>query len=135
MITAVTHLTRYVRNEDEALAFYRDVLGFEVHTDNEMKPGTRWLTVCLPQQKDFQVVLFNPTAWMDNAESRDQALAQIGKQAQLILSTDDIDGLYKRLKEKGVQIRIEINEMPWGRDLTFNDLYGDSVYVVQPSAA
>jgi predicted enzyme related to lactoylglutathione lyase len=135
MITAVTHITRYVRNEDEALAYYRDVLGFEVHTDTAMGPGMRWLTICLPNQKNFEIVLYNPSGWMENPESRDTALAQIGKQAQLILGTDDIDGLYKRLQEHGSEIVREINQMPWGRDLTFRDLYGDSVYVVEPPKA
>ncbi len=135
MITAVTHFTRYVRDEDEALTFYRDVLGFELHTDNSMGPGKRWLTVCLPHQKDFQIVLYNPSGWMETSESRDFALSQIGKQAQLFLSTDDLDGLYTQLKNHGSQIVREINQMPWGRDLTFRDLYGDLVYVVEPPKA
>ncbi len=135
MITAVTHVTRYVRNEDEALAYYRDVLGFELHTDNSMGPGRRWLTICLPNQKNFELVLYNPTAWMETPEAREFALSQIGKQAQLILSTDDLDDLHKRLEEHGSVIIREINQMPWGRDMTFRDLYGDTVYVVEPPKA
>lgn len=134
MITAVTHVTRYVQDEEEALAFYRDVLGFELHTDNSMGPGKRWLTVNAPGQKNFEIVLYNPVVWDDNVVARDQALGQVGKQAQLMVSTSDIDALYTRLKDKGVQITHGINDMPWGRDLGFRDLYGNPIYAVEPKA-
>jgi catechol 2,3-dioxygenase-like lactoylglutathione lyase family enzyme len=134
MITAVTHVTRYVRNEDEALAFYRDVLGFELNTDNSMGPGKRWLTVNAPGQKHFEIVLYNPVGWEDDADAREQALAQIGKQAQLMVSTSDIDALHAKLQEKNVQIMHGINDMPWGRDMGFRDLDGNPIYVVQPKA-
>ena len=132
MITGVTHVTRYVRDEEEALAFYRDVLGFELHTDNSMGPGKRWLTISAPNQKNFEIVLYNPQGWEDNAEAREQAVAQIGKQAQLMVSTNDIDALHAKLKAEGVQITHGINDMPWGRDLAFLDLYGNPIYAVQP---
>jgi predicted enzyme related to lactoylglutathione lyase len=134
MITAVTHVTRYVRDEEEALAFYRDVLGFELNTDNSMGPGKRWLTVSAPGQKNLEIVLYNPAGWEDNADARAQALTQIGKQAQLMVSTDDLDALHARLQDKGVQITHGINDMPWGRDMGFRDLYGNPIYVVQPKA-
>ena len=135
MIKAVTHVTRYVHDEEEALKFYRDVLGFEVNTDNSMGPGKRWLTVSAPAQKNFEIVLYNPSSWEDNPEVRERSLAQIGKQAQLMVSTDDIDALHAKLQANGVQVLHGINDMPWGRDMAFHDLYGNSIYAVQPKSA
>jgi catechol 2,3-dioxygenase-like lactoylglutathione lyase family enzyme len=133
MITSVTHLTRYVRNEDEALAFYRDVLGFEVHTDNMMDEKKRWLTVCTKEQKSFEVVLYNPHNWLEG-EAQSIALAQIGHQPLMVLGSNDIEALNKKLEAQGFTIVHPIGNMPWGRDLTFKDLYGDQVYVVQPNS-
>lgn len=134
MITSVTHITRYVRNEDEALAFYCDILGFEVHDDSMMGEKQRWLTVCAPEQKSFEVVLYNPHNWLEG-EAQATALAQIGHQALLVLGTNDIHGLLKKLEQHNVSIVHPINQMPWGTDLTFKDLYGDQIYVVQPPSA
>ncbi len=134
MITAVTHVTRYVRDEEEALAFYTDVLGFELNTDNSMGPGKRWLTVNAPGQKNLELVLYNVHGWMDTPEARDAALAQVGQQAMLCVGTDDIEALHAKLVSNGVRIVTPLNEMPWGRDLTFHDLYGNAIYAVQPKA-
>ena len=131
MITSVTHITRYVRNEDEALAFYRDVLGFEVHTDTMMDEKKRWLTLCTSNQKNFEVVLYNPHNWLEG-QAQEIALAQIGHQALLVLGSDDLDSLVAKLKQNNLNIVRPIGEMPWGRDLTFKDPFGDEVYVVQP---
>jgi catechol 2,3-dioxygenase-like lactoylglutathione lyase family enzyme len=133
MITSVTHITRYVRNEDEALAFYRDFLGFEVHTDNMMGENKRWLTITAPQQKTFEIVLYNPHNWLEGQE-QDIALSQIGHQALLVLGSNDIDALHSKLEQHNYTIVTPIGDMPWGRDMTFKDLYGDQIYVVQPNS-
>ena len=63
----------YVRDQDEALAFYVDKLGFKVHTD--VKNGEfRWLTVQHPEQPGFQLGLFRPGPPMLDPASA-QALA------------------------------------------------------------
>jgi catechol 2,3-dioxygenase-like lactoylglutathione lyase family enzyme len=131
MITGITHTTRYVPNYEQALAFYRDMLDFEVKTDNYMQaPKMRWLGMSLPQQPSVELVLMQPSDWFQG-EALEAANSQIGKQAQLILSTDDIEALYAKLKTANVTLKGEINTMPWGRDLTLNDPFGNSIYVVQ----
>ena len=54
MITKVTHATIWVKDQDEALKFYRDTLGFKVTADNTSMPGYRWLTVAPSQQDGFE---------------------------------------------------------------------------------
>ncbi len=132
MITQVTHVTRYVRDEDATLKFYLEVLGFELHTDTGMQGGGRWLTVNVPGNKHFEVVLSNPITWL-KGEQQAEALRQIGHQAMLVLATSDIEELHAKLEAAGAKINPRgISDMPWGRDMTFHDLEGNEIYVVQP---
>ena len=57
MIKALSHATIYVLDQDAALAFYRDKLGFEVRTDARVG-DFRWVTVGPKEQKDLEIVLF-----------------------------------------------------------------------------
>jgi catechol 2,3-dioxygenase-like lactoylglutathione lyase family enzyme len=53
MIRKMSHATIFVNNQDEALEFYRDKLGFKVHTDAMVGADFRWLTICTDDQPDF----------------------------------------------------------------------------------
>jgi catechol 2,3-dioxygenase-like lactoylglutathione lyase family enzyme len=57
MIKKMSHATIFVANQEEALAFYRDKLGFEVHTDAMVGEDFRWLTLNTKDQPDFEIVL------------------------------------------------------------------------------
>lgn len=61
MITRLSHATIYVLDQEEALKFYRDKLGFEVHTDMTMDNGFRWLTVHPKGQPDLEIILMAVT--------------------------------------------------------------------------
>ncbi|MBL8046875.1 MAG: VOC family protein, partial [Anaerolineales bacterium] len=52
MISKLSHATIYVLDQDKALKFYTEVLGFEVRTDFTMEGGFRWLTVGSKTQPD-----------------------------------------------------------------------------------
>jgi predicted enzyme related to lactoylglutathione lyase len=135
MITSITNIVRYVPNYDQALAFYRDLLGMHIVTDNSMAPDKmRWLGLGASGQTGVELVLQVPSDWM-NGEALERAEAQIGKQSMICLATNDIDGLLKKLKTVGATIHREgIGQMPWGRDLSFSDPFGNEIYVVQPVA-
>ena len=60
MIQRMSHATIFVTNQNEALEFYRDKLGFKVHTDAMVGPDFRWLTMNVPDQPDFEIVLMEP---------------------------------------------------------------------------
>jgi len=60
MIQSIAHVTVYVLNQDEALEFYRDKLGFEVGSDFTVDGGFRWLTVFAKAQPDLELVLAEP---------------------------------------------------------------------------
>src|SRR5947209_20283777 len=57
MIRSLSHTTVYVLDQEEALKFYRDKLGFEVRTDATMDNGFRWLTVGPKTQPDLEIIL------------------------------------------------------------------------------
>ena len=93
----------YVRDQDEALTFYVEKLGFRVHTDAR-NGDYRWLTVQHPDQPSFQLGLFAP-----KPPTLDEATAQTvreivakGAMPPLVLSVDDCRGAYQRMSADGV---------------------------------
>jgi len=128
MITTVTHASIWVKDQDEALKFYRDTLGFKVVSDNATSmPGYRWLSVAPPQQDAFELVL--------NLATTPEQLAGVGRQGIFILTSSDIRADYAALKAAGVKIQTDVNVNPWGSDFIFEDLYGNDFDVVQRPTA
>ena len=123
MITKVTHASIWVKDQDEALKFYRDTLGFKVTADDTSMPGYRWLTVAPSHQEGFELVL--------NLATTPEQLAGVGRQGIFIVASDDVKADYAALKAKSVKFRSEINVNPWGSDFVFEDLYGNDFDVVQ----
>jgi catechol 2,3-dioxygenase-like lactoylglutathione lyase family enzyme len=128
MITKVTHVTIWVKDQDAALKFYRDQLGFKVVTDDSTTvPNYRWLTIAPQQQDDLVIAL--------NLATTPEQLAGVGKQGIFVFASDDVRADYAALKAKGVKLQTEINVNPWGSDFIFEDLYGNDFDVVQPPTA
>ncbi len=128
MITKVTHATVWVKDQDEALKFYRDQLGFTVVSDDAgSMPGYRWLTVAPSPQAEFQIVL--------NLATTPEQLAGVGRQGIFVVNSTDIHADYAALKAKGVKLQSDVNVNPWGSDFIFEDLYGNDFDVVQAPTA
>ncbi len=124
MITKLSHVTIWVKNQDEAKKFYTDTLGFKVvFDDSTTMPGYRWLTVSPSQQSELEIVL--------SPAMEPQQAAQIGKQGTWVLASDNIQDDYRRLKASGVKIHSEPQENPYGTDFVFEDLYGNTYDLVQ----
>lgn len=127
MINKVTHISLFVHDQDEALVFYTEKLGFQLHTDAVFNENFRWLTISLPQQKDVEIALMPAMT--------DEARAVVGKQAPdvpfLALETDDCRATYQELKKRGVKFIQEPNEAPWGIQALFVDLYGNIIHLNQ----
>jgi catechol 2,3-dioxygenase-like lactoylglutathione lyase family enzyme len=122
----------YVRDADEALAFYVDKLGFRVHTD--VRNGDyRWLTVQHPEQPSFQLGLFTPgPPTVDPATA--QALREVvakGAMPPLVLRVDDCRSAHDRLLARGV----EFTQAPVARygsvDASFRDPSGNGWKMVE----
>ena len=125
MITKVTHATVWVKDQDEALRFYRDKLGFKIVSDDSTSvPNYRWLSVAPQQQTNLEIVL--------NLAATPEQLQGVGRQGIFVLASTDVHADYAALKAKGVKIQSDINVNPWGSDFVFEDLYGNDFDVVQP---
>jgi catechol 2,3-dioxygenase-like lactoylglutathione lyase family enzyme len=104
MKQCVQEIGLYVRDQDEALAFYVDKLGFRVHTD--VRNGDyRWLTVQHPDQPSLQLGLFEPGPPVHDEATAQMLRAMVAKGAMppLVLGVDDCRAAYERMRELGVE--------------------------------
>jgi uncharacterized glyoxalase superfamily protein PhnB len=122
-----------VDDEEKALTWYRDVLGFVVRNDQVFGPGMRWLTVSPPNQSDVQIVLQKPNTMMHGEEEAAAMMGRIGQGTTTVLETDDCHADYARLSARGVHFSEAPSEMPWGISAVFEDLYGNSYNLLQPT--
>ena len=135
MIRRMSHATVFVRNQDEALQFYRDKLGFEIRTDAKVSDDFRWLTVAPKDQPNFEIVLMepNPGMLMDEATaSQLRSLMEKGVLGAGVFNTDDCRATYEELKKKGVEFMSEPSERPYGIEAIFKDNSGNWFSLTQP---
>ncbi|MEO8314520.1 MAG: VOC family protein [Pseudomonadota bacterium] len=123
----------YVRDQDEALAFYVDKLGFRVHTDVR-NGGFRWLTVECPDQPSFQLGLFKPSAPMVDAATAQILEAMVAKGAMpaLVLTVNDCRAAYARMRALGVEFTQEPVERFGAVDAGFRDPSGNGWKMIEP---
>jgi predicted enzyme related to lactoylglutathione lyase len=119
----------YVDDQDRALRFYSDVLGFKKKADYSHGPF-RWLTVASSEEPDGVELLL---ALSDHpaAKSYQQATFQQGKPAAMFFS-DDVKAEYERIKERGAEFTMPPNEvMPGTTIAVFNDTCGNLIQISQ----
>ena len=122
----------YVRDQDEALAFYVDKVGFRVHTD--VRNGDyRWLTVQHPEQPSFQLGLVKPGPPVHDAATAQalEALVAKGAMPPLVLVVADCRAAYERMRERGVEFTQEPVERYGSVDTSFRDPSGNGWKMVQ----
>lgn len=126
-----------VDDHDQALGFYRDTLGLEVRNDVSYE-GMRWVTVGAPSQPDVSIVLEPPSCDPNMSPADQQAIAELMAKGHLrgvILSTDDCDTAFKRIRESGADVIQEPTDQAYGvRDCAFRDPAGNLIRLVQPQA-
>jgi catechol 2,3-dioxygenase-like lactoylglutathione lyase family enzyme len=113
---------------DASLAFYRDVLGFEVR--NKVEYGDMaWITVGPPGQPGTSIVLQPPAADPGVTDDERRTIAEMmakGTYAGILLATDDLDGTFERLQAADAEVVQEPAEQPYGvRDCAFRDPAGN----------
>jgi catechol 2,3-dioxygenase-like lactoylglutathione lyase family enzyme len=126
LITGLSHTTIWVLDQDEALEFYTELLGFEVNTDATMD-DFRWLTVNPPGRPEHELVLIVPGPPMMDEESAEQVKALIAKGAlgAGAFETDDCRATYAELSGRGVTFLSEPTERFYGIEATFRDNSGN----------
>ena len=126
----------WVHDQDEALAFYTEKLGWEVRADVTMPEmgDFRWLTVGPVGQDDFSICLMAvPGQPVMEEDTRRQVLdlAAKGFAGTVFLTTADCRASYEDLRARGVEFSEEPEERPYGIDAGFHDPSGNSFRLTQ----
>jgi uncharacterized glyoxalase superfamily protein PhnB len=117
---------------DASLAFYRDMLGFEVRNDVEYG-GLHWITVGPPDQPGMSIVLYPPSATPGITDDERRTIAEMmakGTFASINLATKDVDGAFERLQAGDAEVVQEPTDQPYGvRDCAFRDPAGNLIRI------
>ncbi len=117
-----------VREYDEAIAFYRDRLGFTLLEDTDRGGGKRWVRVAPPGSDGAGLLLARATT----PEQRACVGNQTGGRVFLFIHTDDFDRDYRGLLDRGVVFRRPPRDEPYGRVAVLEDLYGNLIDLIGP---
>ncbi len=120
--------TLYVDDQEKALRFYTDVLGFAKKTDFSQGPY-RWLTVASPEEPEgteLQLALNNNPA----AKTYQQAIFQQGQPAAMFY-TDDVQADYEQMKARGAEFTLPPKDVTASKIAMLNDTCGNLIQVTQ----
>jgi catechol 2,3-dioxygenase-like lactoylglutathione lyase family enzyme len=126
----------WVHDQDEALAFYTEKLGWELRADVTLPEfgNYRWLTVGPPNQPDVSVLLNaipGPPVMDEATAGQIRSLMAKGWIGNVLLTTDDVHGDYEELKARGVEFTESPEERPYGIDSAFRDPSGNQFRMTQ----
>jgi predicted enzyme related to lactoylglutathione lyase len=136
MMIKIANAQLWVTDQDEALAFYTQKLGMEVHSDATLPEmgNFRWLTVGPAGQPDVSITLMAiPGPPVMDAQTAEQVrnLVAKGFAGTVFLTTDDCQASYEELKARGVEFVEEPEERPYGIDSGFRDPAGNHLRLTQ----
>ncbi|MBD1583865.1 VOC family protein [Pseudoalteromonas sp. S16_S37] len=134
MITSIAHTTIYVLNQDDALDFYKNKLGFEVGDDMKVEGDFRWLTVHPKSNPQLQLVLAEPKEGpMFSKESAEKirSLIEEGAFGAGVFETDDCQKTYQELEAKGVEFIQPPTEQLYGIEAMALDNSGNWFSLVE----
>ncbi len=94
-------------------------------------PGMRFLTVAPREQKEMEIVLWAPGSWVDEATAKTM-LERVGQSTSWVFNTDDCRKDYATWSARGVHFTSPPEEVPWGVQAQFQDLYGNSFVLLEP---
>jgi catechol 2,3-dioxygenase-like lactoylglutathione lyase family enzyme len=137
MLNQLANVQVWVNDQEEALAFYTEKLGFEVREDVTVPElgNFRWLSVGVPGQDVAIVLMAVPGAPVFDDETRQQILDLLAKGAAggLFFTTEDCRASYDELAARGVEFTQEPTEQPYGVDAGFRDPSGNQFRMVERS--
>lgn len=133
----MSHTTLFVNDQQKALDFYVNKLGFKVNTDAPMENGFRWLTLNAPDQPDLQIILMDilhkslvksescPDGFDEESRNAFKVLMDKGILGAGVMHTNDCRATYEELKAKGVEFRSEPVEQFYGIEAVMFDGCGN----------
>ena len=121
---------------EASMAFFRDILGFEVRMDVGYE-GMRWITVGPPDQPGTNIVLYPPSATPGITEEESRTIAEMmakGTFASLLLATPDLDTTFEQVQATEAEIVQEPTDQPYGvRDCALRDPAGNMIRIQERS--
>jgi len=118
-----------VHDYDEAIAWYTNVLGFDLIEDTSLGDGKRWVLVAPPGEPGTQLLLARAATPKQAAHVGNQT----GGRVSLILHTDDFRRDYDAFRARGVVFEEAPRHEPYGTVAVFNDLYGNRWDLLEPA--
>jgi uncharacterized glyoxalase superfamily protein PhnB len=130
----------WVHDQDAALAFYTQKLGFEVRSDVTLPEmgDFRWLVVAPPGQEDIGIVLMaipGQPVMSEETAAEVRSLMAKGFAGTIFLTTDDVQADYEQLSTRGVEFTEKPEERPYGIDCGFRDPSGNHFRLTQITMA
>jgi predicted enzyme related to lactoylglutathione lyase len=131
MTQMIALMTLVIRDYDEAIAYFTQVLGFALVEDSEMGAGKRWVVVRPQGAKESGLLLAKATD-----ERQQQAVgAQTGGRVLLFLHTDDFERDHSAYRQRGVTFIESPRHEVYGTVAVFIDLYGNRWDLIEPKRA
>jgi catechol 2,3-dioxygenase-like lactoylglutathione lyase family enzyme len=127
----LSRISLVVRDYDEAIAYYTQVLGFTLLEDSPRERGKRWVIVAPDANRGAALLL----ARAATPEQQASVGRQTGGRVFLFLHSDDFAADYARLRSRGVRFVESPREEEYGTVVVFEDLYGNKWDLVQPHDA
>jgi catechol 2,3-dioxygenase-like lactoylglutathione lyase family enzyme len=131
MAQTLGYVALVVRDYDEAITFFTQILGFALIEDSPSKDRTgeakRWVLVAPPGSRGTRILL----ARASNLEEASRIGNQTGGRVFMFLHTDDFQRDYKAMIERGVKFNENPREEPYGTVAVFEDLYGNKWDLLQ----
>jgi len=131
-IVRLRYATIVVRDYDQALHWYTDVLGLEKTEEGTFAEGKRWIVVAPRGRKDFGIILeiAKPISSNDPIHNYE---ARVGTETRWVFEVEDCRKFYERASKRGVKFVEDPVDEVWGStEAMFEDLYGN-VFVVESS--
>ncbi|HEY9012418.1 MAG TPA: VOC family protein [Devosia sp.] len=128
MTQAIATVALVVRDYDEAIAFYRNSLGFELVADTPLGPGKRWVVVAPRGGRGARLLLAEASDEAQEARIGDQTGGRVG----FFLETDDFARDHAAYLAKGVRFLEEPRHEAYGTVAVFEDLHGNKWDLIEP---
>lgn len=119
----------FVDNQEEALQFYTDILGFEKKVDEPVGEGFRWLTLVSPNQPDGAQLVLEPNG-NPIAGDYQQRLFEANIPITMF-GVENVQQTYDALTQKGVHFTVEPTTMGSAKMAIFNDTCGNLIQIVE----
>lgn len=120
-----------VRDQEKALKFYTEKLGFIKKTDLPLGGGNRWLTVVSPEEQDGPELLLEPAPnHFEPSKVYQDAIKEAGM-PYTQFRVENVETEYEQLKSKGVEFKMEPTEMGTSKVAMFDDTCGNYMMIVE----